>query len=62
LPAPSIPADKLLDNFGHVSQLKQQGWLIEYQRFTQFKGLDVPAKIRLTMGSAKVKLVISQWK
>ena len=61
LPSPQASCEKSLDEFGHVATLKQHGWVVEYQRFTRYKGFDVPAKIRLTKGNSTVKLIISSW-
>ena len=61
LPSPNAPSSKVKDAYGHLKQLMQQGWIIHYERFTHFKSFDVPSKIKLLKGNAKVKLVISKW-
>ena len=61
LPSPNAPSNKINDAYGHLKKLTQQGWTIHYERFTHFKSFDVPSKIKLIKGNAKVKLVISKW-
>ncbi len=62
LPSPNLPSTKTFDSFKHVSQLQQQGWTIQYKRFTSFKSFDVPAKLVMQKRNIKVKIVISKWK
>lgn len=61
LPVPSLPAEKKFDNFNHLIQLSQQGWTIQYQRYTSVNKIDVPTKILLANPQMNVKLIISQW-
>lgn len=61
LPAPNASAQKSFDQFGHLQQLRQIGWQIDYKRFTAFKGYDVPSKLSAIKGNIKVKIVVNQW-
>lgn len=61
LPTPNIPSSFHKDTFGHLSQLNQLGWKINYLRFTHFKNFDIPAKLVLTKKNIRVKIIISKW-
>lgn len=41
--------------------LEQDGWRIDYQRFSNDAGARVPIRIRATRGGARVRIVIDQW-
>ncbi len=62
LPAPNSPASTTFDAYHHLIELKQQGWQIQYERYTAIQGIDLPSKLRLKSGQLQVKLVISSWK
>lgn len=61
LPYPNTPSTKVTDQFGHLRSLEQQGWKIIYQRFTSFKGLDLPSKLTALKQNTKIKVIINQW-
>lgn len=42
--------------------LEQDGWRIDYQRFSTDAGARVPVRIRATRGDARVRIVIDQWR
>lgn len=58
---PGIPADRIFDDQGRLSQIRQSGWVIHYQAY-QIKGnIEMPRKIQLDNDHFKVKLVIKDW-
>jgi outer membrane lipoprotein LolB len=61
LPVPGIPAQKHLDAYNHLTQLDQQGWQIQYLRYTSAHNIDLPTKIFMHSADLSVKLIISQW-
>lgn len=61
LPAPGTDAVKRFDAFNHLIQLKQSGWTIAFQRYTQVKGFDLPSKLTLTKGDMRLRIVINAW-
>lgn len=61
LPVPSMSADKQFDNYYHLTVLKQDGWTIQYLRYTSVDRIDIPSKIFLNNPDLNVKIVISQW-
>lgn len=41
--------------------LEQDGWRIDYQRYSEEFGAKVPLRIRATSGDARVRIVIDRW-
>ncbi|MAZ38555.1 MAG: outer membrane lipoprotein LolB [Legionellales bacterium] len=62
LPVPNVPANKKYDQYHHLQSLQQQGWLINYQRYTAVNNLDLPSKLILQKKPFTIKIIISQWK
>ncbi len=60
LPVPNVAAQKQFDSSNRLTILVQQGWRIEYLRYTTQK-TDLPAKIRLNNSALNVKIIINQW-
>jgi outer membrane lipoprotein LolB len=42
--------------------LEQQGWTIDYQRYSEEAGAKVPTRLRATSGAARVRIVIDRWR
>ncbi|MEO8400712.1 MAG: lipoprotein insertase outer membrane protein LolB [Gammaproteobacteria bacterium] len=61
LPVPNTPAQKHYDAFNHLTDLSQDGWTIQYLRYTSINHIDVPNKIYLANTKMNVKIVINQW-
>jgi outer membrane lipoprotein LolB len=61
LPAPGLPDKIKLDQFGHLKTLQQQGWIINYLRYTAVGKNDLPSKIEMNNKRMSVKIVISSW-
>lgn len=61
LPAPG-DYQQTLDELGRLSNLHQAGWDIEFIDYEPQLGVDLPRKVFVSNNSAKVKLVISDWK
>jgi outer membrane lipoprotein LolB len=43
------------------TSLQQQGWRIDYQRYSNEFGAKLPSRLRATSGSARVRIVIDRW-
>jgi len=61
LPSPHYSAKTTFDNFNHLINLEQKGWIIEYQQYTGVDGVDLPTRMSLTHPQLRVKLVVSEW-
>lgn len=42
--------------------LEQQGWRIDYQRYSEDAGAKVPVRLRASSGDARVRIVIDRWR
>lgn len=62
IPVPNLPADEKFDDYHHLTELSQQGWNIQFQRYTSVNGIDLPSKIFLQYQQFKIRLIVSQWK
>lgn len=58
---PNMPAKTTYDQYHHLTTLEQQGWDIQYLRYTSVDGVDLPSKIFMTYQKLGVKIVISSW-
>lgn len=66
MPAPietkkdQIEALKFNDN-GELSLLDQNGWQINYSKYTHFNQINLPRKIVLRQQQAKITVIINEW-
>ncbi len=49
------------DHFNHLIMLKQDGWEIDYLRYTSINNIDLPSKLVLKNQYMTAKLIISRW-
>ncbi len=49
------------DQYGRISSLKQQNWVLHFLRYTQVKSVDLPQMIDITSPTLKIRIVIKQW-
>jgi outer membrane lipoprotein LolB len=61
LPVPNLPSEKQLDGSHRLTVLVQNGWRIEYLRYTTFRQMELPSKMQLNNGALNVKILINQW-
>lgn len=61
LPAPTITSKIQFDNYHHILQLQQQGWVIHYLRYAAINKTDLPTKILVSNPTISATIVISQW-
>ncbi len=61
LPVPNVPAEKHFDTYNHLSELTQQGWKVQFLRYTSTGHVDLPSKIFINSPTLSVKIIISQW-
>lgn len=61
LPDPRTTAQKGLDEAGRPLFFEQSGWRIEYARYAQVNGIDLPHKLTLNNPHLQVRLVIDRW-
>ena len=61
LPAPDSRSRITLDGQSHLAQLEQDGWKVDYQRYTEQNGYALPERIKLYGQNLEVTLVIKDW-
>lgn len=62
LPVPEVLALKQFDSYHHLTELQQDGWKIQFLRYTAVNQIDLPNKIFITSHDLSVKIIISQWR
>lgn len=63
LPAPTPTSYQYTLSQQHtLSELKQQGWRIEYLRYQQVAPYDLPYEIKLTRPGLQLHLIVKQWR
>jgi outer membrane lipoprotein LolB len=50
------------ENQAGIVSLEQDGWRIDYQRYTDEPGVRVPVRISATSGDARVRIVVDRWR
>ena len=61
LPVPGMAANKHYDAYHHLTELTQDGWQVQFLRYTSAHQVDLPSKIFLNSTNLNVKIIISQW-
>lgn len=61
LPAPDSSSQLKLDNQGRLIQLAQDGWQIEYLRYAEHNGYELPERFKLHGQDIELTLVIKEW-
>lgn len=59
--APGGVQSKKYDNYGHLKQLRQDGYTINFLSYTSVKGKDLPSKVQLTGHDIFIKLIVKRW-
>ncbi len=61
LPAPApAPSDTRIDA-GLMQRFEQAGWQVQYERYQNVAGRQLPAKIAIDNGETRARLVIRSW-
>ena len=58
--AAGAPAQTRLDQAQRLAELRQSGWLVEFQAYKDDSGL--PSRLRLSRADVEIRLVIDQWR
>ena len=61
LPAPYLDYGLSFSEQGLPSHLEQNGWSVEYSRYTLQKGISLPGRIRAEREGVRVTLIIREW-
>ena len=57
LPAPRPRAQLTFNEFNHLEQIEQEGWLINYSDPRQYTDISLPRRIEISRGEDDIKLV-----
>lgn len=61
LPAPDLRYTSHLDAYNRMMQLRQAGWRIVYQHFTNIGKIDLPDRIELSNCQWQVRIKLNRW-
>ena len=61
LPAPGAVQSANYDQAGHLIYLKQAGYTIQYIRYTNKQGIDLPSKLNVRGAEGNLKLIVKRW-
>ncbi len=59
--APGEIVSYQLDVYGHLKELRQDGWVITYNRYSRVGHIDLPGKIFLSREPYRVRMVVNHW-
>jgi outer membrane lipoprotein LolB len=61
IPDPSIPFEATFEDPGHLLQLQQGSWQVDFREYSEGAGQLMPRRLTAVSGDVKVRLVIDQW-
>lgn len=61
IPAPGSNPRMNFDDQNHLTQLAQDGWVINYQNYTSVQQVDLPRTISMNNPRLNVRLVVKNW-
>jgi outer membrane lipoprotein LolB len=61
VPDPSHPADEVLDAEQRLATLRQDGWQVDYTKYSVVGGQWLPSRMTLKRDDVRVRLVVEGW-
>lgn len=61
LPAETVYSNLYFDQFGHLTALQQDGWLVRINQYQSINGIDLPQEIELQRPGLFVKIIAKSW-
>ena len=58
---PAAPGDALFSEAGMLTAIRQHGWDIGIDRYVDVDGLQLPARLKMTAGEARLRIAINDW-
>lgn len=49
------------DQYGHLTQLVQQGWQVDFSNYINFGQIDLPRTLNLSGYGVKIRIVVKKW-
>ena len=62
LPAPDSPSNLQLDSSSRLGRLSQSGWTVEYSRYQEVDGVELPQRLQISGHDLLLTLVVTEWK
>ncbi len=62
IPDPGVPAAPVLDDAGRLASVEQRGWRVAIDRYREYAGQQLPARITATSSTTRVRLVVDRWR
>jgi outer membrane lipoprotein LolB len=59
---PAAPAVQEFTAAGEPATLTQYGWRVEYERFAEFSGLELPVKLTMSGEHGRLRVVVTDWR
>ena len=61
VPEPGSPAQSQVDERGLLSELRQNGWHIQYRRYADIEGLALPTTVFMRGDGLELRVVVQRW-
>ena len=61
IPDPRVPAETELDDIDHLKRLEQRGWGVDFDRYREAGGQQMPARLVAVSSETTVRLIIDKW-
>lgn len=61
IPDPLVPAESRFNENGQLQQLDQRGWSVEFTRYEEGGGQQMPARLTAENSDTRVRLIIDHW-
>ncbi|MEM6513321.1 MAG: lipoprotein insertase outer membrane protein LolB [Pseudomonadota bacterium] len=62
IPDPAVAATPVIDDAGRLTSLEQRGWRVDIDRYREYAGQQLPARITATSTTTRVRLVVDRWR
>jgi len=61
IPDPGMPAETAVDPEGRLTRLEQKSWVVEFSRYREGGGQQMPRILTATNPDTRVRMVIDRW-
>lgn len=61
IPDPNLKAQIQVDGQGRLIELRQDGWLVEYDEYGEYDARQLPRKFSMENEQVKIRVVIDRW-
>lgn len=61
LPVPGDYEAIAWDSYNHLDHLQQDGWQVDYLRYTSVNTIDLPSRINIKHADLQIRLIVNEW-